>query len=471
MLITEARCSAREREPAPASTPVVFGDDRVADVLARDAARAPRSFGEHEVLFGVGRACVRADSREVYIIEEPATRFAELIVPRATISPRAIVGGCNPSPESLDGVARSYGLLTVMPTDPARGADDPLATSPVEVMALDRTTGMYSFYVLENEGVQRIVRDRSGSIATLIQRRDGTTLTRAESGKRCFGCHVHGGPLMAALADPWTSWVSTRTEKATGSYVGETASVVSESNQLSTSKRAAFANALEGVMRNAIRAFVVGGRSGQGLVARTLAGEEPGGLPLLLRSVFCETELQFASTFDTVPVQLFVDPSAAAGSGITRPIAAPGDTFPQLLPIRSEIDLRIEEALVTRGVLSADTIRAIRMLDDANDIFSAKRCAVLPRVLENLPNELVRVDAHVRTVVRTALPADATYAQAVLNGTDDGREAYFASLRARFDAELTDRKLLESRLSARRESARAMFPGNAHPLPFAIVSP
>ncbi len=435
-------CSARE-ELAPRAAPL-FGDDRVADVLGRDPARAPRTFAEHEALFGVGRACPRADSREIFVIEERATRFAEVTIPTAAPVPRAIVTGCNPKPESLDGVAVSFGLMTVMPTDPARPAADPLARAPIEVMALDRRTGLYNFYVFDDGGVQRIVREGS-AVKTIVGARDGATTTRSEPTARCFGCHVHGGPLMATLADPWTSWVSTRDE-VPGAYSGETASIVSESNQLATTKRAALANALEGVMRNAIRAFVV-----DGLGPRT-------DVRALLASVFCQTELQWASAFDTVPLQLVVDPAAAVGSGITRPIAR--DDFPQLLPIRSEIDLRIEEYLVSRGVLSLSTVRAIRLVDDRNDIFSDKRCALLPAAREN------PTDAHIRTVVRAATN---DYGRALLDGHEEGRDAYFSALRARVDAELADRALLERRLLERRARARAMFPTAAHPLPIGAL--
>ncbi len=433
----------------PSIAPQVFGDDRVADALQRDPARAPRTIAEHEALFGIGRQCKRADSHEVFVIEERATRFAEVMIPTPMPVPRAIITGCNPNPESLDGVAVSFGLMTVVPTDPKRPTDDPLAPTPIEVMALDRTTGLYSFYVFDDDGVQQIVRDAAG-VHTIIGRRDGTISTRMETTPRCFGCHVNGGPLMASLADPWTSWVSTRSENP-AVYVGESASLVAESNQLKTLKRASFANALEGVMRNGIRAFVVDG------LARSIDVRQK------LRSVFCETELQFASTFDTVPLQIAVDPAAAVGSGLTRPIAT--DTFPQLLPIRSEIDLRIEESLVMSGVLTANTLRAIRLVDDENDIFSDRRCALLSRVLEKLPT--VNIDAHVRSVVRSSLSDP--YALALLEDREDGRDAYFAALWTRVEATFSDRALLERRLTDRQARARRMFPGRAHPLPIAIA--
>lgn len=439
-------CSAPREPPPP---PELFGDDRVADALERDPARAPRTLAEHEALFRIGRQCKRADSREVFVIEERATRFAEVMVPTPAPVPRAVITGCNPTPESLDGVAVSFGLMTVVPTDPARPASDPLAPTPIEVMARDRTTGLYSFYVFDGDGVQRIVRE-GAAVSTIIGRRDGTTTTRREPTSRCFGCHVNGGPVMASLADPWTSWVSTRSENP-GVYSGETASLVSESNQLETTKRASFANALEGVMRNAIRAFVVDG------LARSVDVRQQ------LRSVFCETELQFASTFGSVPLQIAIDPAAAAGSGITGPVAT--DTFPQLLPIRSEIDLRIEESLVMTGVLDANTVRAVRLVDDENDIFSDKRCAVLARVLEKLP--ATNIDGHVRSVLRAVLTEP--YALALLDDREDGRDAYEATLRKRVEALFRDRASLERKLAERRARARKMFPGASHPLPIAVA--
>lgn len=432
----------------PRSEPL-FGDDRVADALQRNPARAPRTIAEHEALFRVGRQCARTDSREIFVIEERATRFAEVMIPTAAMVPRAIITGCNPTPESLDGVAVSFGFMTVIPTDPARPAADPLAPTPIEVMALDRRTGLYSFYVFDDDGVQRIVRD-GAAVSTILGRRDGTITSRTEPTQRCFGCHVNGGPLMASLSDPWTSWVSTRNEKP-ALYSGETGALVSESNQLETSKRASFANALEGVLRNGIRAFVT-----SGLAPRTPLSQQ-------LRSVFCETELQFASTFETVPMQIVVDPAAAAGSGLTRPLAS--DTFPQLLPIRSELDLKIEDYLVATGVLSENTIRAIRLVDDENDIFSDKRCALLPRVLEKLPKR--DVDTYVRSIVRSALTEP--YALALLDDREDGRDAYFVSLRLRVEARRLDRTSLEQKLEARLRRARLMFPGPSHPLPIAIA--
>lgn len=454
-------CAPMPEDAAPARVEV-FGDDRVADVLGRDPARAPRTFAEHEAMFGVGRAC----GRETFVIEEQGTRFAEVMVPLAHVAPRAIVAGCGTSAE----LAASYGLFTVMPADPARDALDPLAPAPVEVMALDRRTGTYSFYVFDDSSVQRIVRDASDQVFTLTARRDGAPPTRVPSGPRCYGCHVQGGPIMASLADPWTSWISVRHEKALGSYRGETASVMT---------RVSGGDELEPIVRNALRVMTVGlpGVPDSGLGPRTLAGLEPGGLPRLLRSVFCETELQWASASDTVPLQLFVDPGAAAGAGLMRPAA--GDAFPSLFPIRSEIDQRIEEWLVLRNLLSIETVRVVRLLDDANDVFSRARCSAFDAVLAGLPSEPEKIDAHVRRALApivAALPSvPASYARALFGDGDvaAARDAYFTMIRVRLARDVaalgSDRATWEARVSTRRAAARAMFPTSAHPLPLAGV--
>ena len=43
----------------------------------------------------------------------------------------------------------------------------------------------------------------------------GKALVTRDAGKRCFSCHANGEPIMNELTDPWTSWVSARTPRAT----------------------------------------------------------------------------------------------------------------------------------------------------------------------------------------------------------------------------------------------------------------
>lgn len=73
-------------------------------------------------------------------------------------------------------------------------------------------------------------------------------------------------------------------------------------------------------MMAAVRVWNEGQASkpGSGFVQATVDGDQPGSVGKLLESVFCQTELQYASAFGTVPLELFVDPGAVAG-GTSRP--------------------------------------------------------------------------------------------------------------------------------------------------------
>src|SRR5687768_10539001 len=93
---------------------VVFGDDRIGDVLAKDFGRVPRSFEEFERLFQVGRACPRSDSKEIYVMTEASTRLGGTQRPMPTAVPRAVVTGCNTDPTSPSGERRSYELFVAL---------------------------------------------------------------------------------------------------------------------------------------------------------------------------------------------------------------------------------------------------------------------------------------------------------------------------------------------------------------------
>ncbi|MGZ3424648.1 MAG: hypothetical protein ACXVEE_42720, partial [Polyangiales bacterium] len=304
---------------------------------------------------------------------------------------------------------------------------DPLVQNAVETMALDRTTKKYGFYVFDANGVTRIFEDH-GKVRTIVGSRDGQLSEIADGDRRCFSCHVHAEPLMPTPSDPWTNWVSSR-HRVPQTYSGETAAIVGKTS---------FADALEPIVRNAIRAMVVAG-------------------DVDARPAFCATSVQFA----TAPLAMYVDPGAVAGSGIVRPTA----NAPDLFPVRADFDLRMEAELVARGLLTPETVIALRLVDDQNDAFSAVRCALLPAKFEG--------DAQVRAILQKAFEGRtdtaAIYAKALLSGTgvDSARAAYFDEVRARFTT--TDAETLATRLADRRAAARALFPGAAHPIPIAAL--
>jgi hypothetical protein len=357
-------------------------------------------------------------------------------------------------------------------------------------MALDRKTGLFNFYVFESNGsdtpgtvsrIQRLPDDR------IVRRKKvpGRALaTETETERACQNCHVAMGPLMNELTEPWTNWVSTHKRLPKAELTGDTSSIVAESG--GEVGRSSFANDLERIMREAIRVWVDGtpDQPGTGFGEAVLAGHQPGGLPRLLRSVFCETELNYQTAFDTVPVSLFVDAGAAAGVGIAPVRADALDLFPLMLPVRSEMDTRVERFLLRRKYLSVRTVIAIRLIDEARDVFSPTRCGLYDDVVEGLPSAPEEVEAQIRKVIGRALAdgvvpagARAKYIAALIDPTIDGvalkqaQAAYVTKLTTLYEGETawlgtaSGKTKLKKREAAKKQAATEMFPGAKSPLP------
>jgi len=474
----------------------LFGEDRVGDALRTHLDLVPGTFQQYEQLFKVGRACAREDSKEIFVVEESQSRATGEQKPSGLL-PRAVVTGCNTDRANPDSVKNSFNLMAALvssPDVPGASKGDPMVFSPLEVMALDRRTGTYNFYVFESNGpnrpgtITRVMRDAITGATKEIKLAPAAKVVKAASKtKRCFSCHVNGGPLMNEMQNPWSNWVSTRKTLPKGTFGGETFSVVSEAAPIDAShSRSSLANDLEQIMKAGIRVWINGDSPTTGFGLMTLEGSMPGGMPLLLKSVFCETELNYASSNDVVPLELFVDPASSIGSGILVPPAYASDPFPFQLPIRSEHDKRIEVYLQKIGVLTPRTVSAVRVIDDEHDVFSSARCALHADVVKGLPTDKTQIDAHVRTVIAQKLAAkswpsmsaarvdyvgklvDAKVTDATVT---TARTAYFVDLKARFDksaAQLdtaSGRTKLKTRVTTTKQSAKTMFPEAANPLP------
>ncbi len=475
----------------------LFGDDRVGDALKNNLTKVPATFQDFEALFSVGRKCAREDSKEIFVVEESNSRVSGTVVKTTGLLPRAVITGCNTDRANPDSVKKSFELMAALvsnPDSPGAKSGDAMVFTPLEVMALDRRTGTYNFYVFESNGagkpgtITRLIRDAKTSVTKSFRLAPGGKVQKAtEAEKRCFSCHVNGGPIMNEIGQPWTNWVSTRSTLPKGSFTGETLSVVSEAAPISmTHDRSSLANDLEQIMRAGIRVWINGDTPTTGFGLMTLEGSAPGGLPLLLKSSFCQTELNYLSAADIVPLELFVDPQAAIGSGIAAPSPYASEVFPTLLPIRSEHDRRIEMYLLKSGYLTVNTVAALRVVDDEKDIFSDARCKLYDKALANLPTDKAAIDAHVRKVVVDAVKAKQlgtvsaareAYLLALLDAAtaadklSSARTAYHADLKARFDkaaALLTTasgRTTLKARVTAKKAAAKAMFPDAANPMP------
>ncbi len=488
---------------------LLFGDDRIADVLAKDFTRVPRSYEAFEKTFGVGRACARTDSKEIYVIEEPSTRFGGVQRALPSPVPRAAVAGCSaPAGDERPSLAAHHSFelfvaLVSAPEAPHFAQGDGIVVDQVETIALDRTTGLYSFYVVSPEGmpgaVQRIVMAPDGVVEQRTKELGKPMVTtRAAPGdvnaRRCFNCHANGEPIMNELTDPWTNWVSARKPRVLATdLTGETLAIVSESKAPALSpnqtNRGSFAGALEVTLRSALRELALGqtGSADSGLGRAIVDGRQPGGVARLLRSTFCETALNYLSASpNVVPIELFVDPAAFDGESIARPVTVAGASFPVALPIRSEVDKALEAFLVREGYLTADLALAVRLVDDVNDVFSTARCGLLASVTSGLAP--VPTPTDVASRVRAALASYAAsgaltnaprrvFLEALIapTTTADARTAarasYLEDARKALDVATatlgTDagRTTLAARLFARHDQARVLFPGNANPLP------
>lgn len=482
-----------------AETKALFGDDRVADVLKSDLSKVPRNWKEFETLFGVGRACKRTDSKEIYVVEESSSRATGEQHETDQLLPRAVVTGCNTGELNTgnEPLYQSYSLMAALfssPDVPGAADGDPMVFDRVEVMALDRKTGLYNFYVMTPSSDPK----KPGILQRIQLRPDNTvyvytkdpTKSRVSSKKSadrmCNNCHVRMGPIMNEMHEPWTNWISTHKTlpDAASELTGETRSIVSEAVSIDGKhSRLSLANDLEKTMLAALRVWNEGSASvpGSGFVQATIDGDQPNGVAGLLSSVFCQTELQYVSAFGTVPLELFVDPGAVAGGNFQPPTSYSTDVFPLLMPVRSDMDERIETALIKKKVLGQKTAIAIRLIDDRADAFSMPRCNLLTDAVKDLPTDVTKVDAHLRSFLRGKLEqlyqagARRDYAKALLDDSvldpKPARSTFLAAEQKVLTADAAKlqtaagRAELKQRVQARKDAARAMFDREANPMP------
>ncbi len=468
-----------------------FGDDRVGAALRDHSERIPANLAEVEVLFGVGRACTRTDSKEMFVVEESRTRLPSGdVVPAGRLVPRVVVAGCNTGdltdPAS---VARSRSMFVALVSDPARAVSsgDSLLLEPVEVMAFDATASTYNFYVFGKgaKGKREVTRIYESDDGAVFERRlrvgarPTAPVTLPGDEKRCFHCHVHGAPIMNEMRDPWTNWISFKKDLPVSELAGVTQEIVIEATPNALTHRSSLANDLEPIVRSAIRAHVRGSSKVNGWASRMVGTKE--GVGRLLASVFCETELNYASATDAVPLEVYVDPDVSSGD-LVPPASFGNPASPIQFPIRSEFDRAVEGWLIDRGYLSHEIAVALRLFDDENDVFSDARCKLHPNAVAaiaastdpadvpSLLREYLLARADEVDFVQTQ-PKRHAYLRALLApnpdevDVDGAYAAYNEELSERFGAMVADASRITSRDVERKKRARAMFPGNSSPLP------
>ena len=226
-------------------------------------------------------------------------------------------------------------------------------------------------------------------------------------------------------------------------------------------------------MRAAIRAHV------SGWAERTAA--RPDGLPKLLSSLFCETELNYATATDALPIESFIDPDLNNGD-LVPPDAYGESSTPVLMPIRSEMDRAAESWLTDKGYVSHEMVLAARLFDDENDIFSDARCGLKGGAVAAIggAREVSEVKRRLRTFLlaragaapfAASHPKRLAYLEALLqprpsaSALDAAFADYATELAARFETMKGDPSRVEARARDRKARARAMFPGPSTPLP------
>lgn len=483
-----------ESEDELAATEPIFGADRIGARLRGKTAEIPTDLAGVEAAFGIGRSCARADSKEIFVVEETQARLPNgQVTPPGPLVPRAVIGGCNTGDLSDPAsVAQSYSMFVALISDPAQAeatGGDGMVRTPVEAMALDDKTGTFNFYVFEKNAAGK------PEVTRVYRRADGTVLERRIAaggratkpappeggGKRCFNCHVNGGPLMNEMRDPWTNWISFKKDLPVSRLSGDTKALVSEASPNATTSRSSLANDLEPIMRAAIRVHVSGTRSGGRNGWARGESKQPGGIGRLLRSVLCETELNYATATDAVPLEAFIDPDLSNGE-LVPPDAFGETATPRQMPIRSEFDRAVEGFLIDRGYITHEMAVAARLFDDEADIFSDARCGLheAARAAVGDVTEPAQVKARLRALLASKAeaapfaakhPKRHAYLVELLKErpSDEAVEAratdYAAELATRFEAMKSDRARVASRDEARKDRARAMFPGAATPLP------
>jgi hypothetical protein len=486
----------------------MWGNDRVGNRFRNftpDATckQIPRNYPEVEDCFGIGRKCTRADSQEVFVVEERQSRSLNAPITKSEqILPRAVVTGCGGNDPK--GLQQSFSMMVGL-FSPQSSSNDPILLEDTEVMAYDNTTGLFNYYVFGTDGVTRVYRDGTKVMErTFSHAQKQASAPRQSSDARCFGCHVNGAPIFNELSNPWTGWVS-QVKPFPETKLGGVTKQLVDLAQL-TNGKSSLAGAFEQIIKAADCKYIggscqkVGDDANAAINAeaamvepngfghRVLDGREAGGTARLLKSAFCETELNYTSATDAFPTQLFWEP-AIAGALLPKVMAeGQGDVIQ--FPIRSEFDKDMELFLIARSIIQPSIKDAIRLVDDENDIFSDLRCNLHKEVVAeaakrkgrpNPENEATRavIKSHMSGANKfkwtESQPARAAYMLALLEQPakrKETREAYLAEVLNRhkpikagfenFDEAITAKAL--ERVKIRQRKAEAMFV-NRGPVP------
>ncbi len=287
-------------------------------------------------------------------------------------------------------------------------ADATALPGDLELIAQDKTKGVYDFYAHEDNkwkffgNSEDLVGDGYNCSA------DGACVPKAAAKTRCASCHVGGGLVMKELNSPWTNWSDTGPTPGTDQLFKTHVKLLGgETN----------GDALEGLVTGGNRDVWVPHR------VEFLKGK---GTAELLRPLFCTTDINLQAGNGSANQDFFLDPEwssvqvdaqtsinpslrvtfdntiyqaqlvtngqfIADGEGRTCEPLNPASCSPLkkggkglvdtvsgfMYPERSAIDALYVRQLVTNKVIDEDFLHDVLAIDFTRPIFSPTRCGLL----------------------------------------------------------------------------------------------
>lgn len=244
---------------------------------------------------------------------------------------------------------------------------------------------------------------------------DGGGLSVNVEPRFCLGCH--GGPeklttwspLMNEMTSPWSGWNAEPGFRSQlfDDYLDPTIAASPVYRDVTDSARLRSAADLEPIIRAGIdRVTNARGKRRDSAASVDEALE-------LLRPVFCDESVNFVSEVHgdgEIRTAAFIDPAlprlfAEAGvsgswSWLTDATSfmSAGEPNLTLVPVRGESTVQAELNLVTRGVLTARQVLAVRAVDWRNPVDSAVRCELYRAGSERAKARPITVDTNAALV-------------------------------------------------------------------------
>lgn len=350
-------CEGAESREELLSRLTDFGDPIAALLRERATARGTLAGDYRTVVDEVGQR-LGCDS---------TTEASFVVLSNEAFTPKLILSRC-----ADDAVAASQFFLALPAVDAAGGTDAQL----VHMVAWDPSAKLYRRYST-----------RAGA---------GGEMSVNVEPKFCLGCH--GGPeklgvwtpLMNELTNPWSGWNAEPGFRSQlfDEYLAPAVAASPVYRAVTDPVRLRSAADLEPIVRAGID------RVTSARVQQREATADLETALALLRPLFCDESVNFVSELHgggEIRSAAFIDPALPrlfGEAGVTGPwpwldqttVFLPPATASEpaltLMPVRGETTIRAELALVTRGVLSAAQVLAVRSIDWSRPVASHERCTL-----------------------------------------------------------------------------------------------